>query len=157
MNCFFASCEIKKDPSLKGKKVIIGGLNSRSIVTACSYEARADGVRSAMPVYLAKEKCKDGIFLPVDYEYYSKVSNEIFSYLKSIYKIVDVASIDEAFIDLTDVNLGKDPYKYFVNLQKYIYENMHIPCSIGVSYNRFLAKMGSDYITNIFFLNDSYS
>lgn len=145
MNCFFASCEIRKDPSLKGKKVIIGGMNSRSIVSACSYEARSDGVHSAMPIYQARELCKDGIFLPVDYEYYEKVHEEIFGYLKSIYKIVDVASIDEAYIDMSDVNLGKDPYQYFVNLQKYIYENMHIPCSIGVSFCPFLAKMGSDY------------
>lgn len=145
MNCFFASCEVKKNPSLKGKKLIIGGLSNRSIVSACSYEAKLDGIYTTMPMYLAKEKCKDAIFLPVDHEYYCSVSKEIFSYLKSIYKIVDVASIDEAYIDMSEVYLGKDPYQYFVNLQKDIYEKLHIPCSIGVSYCRFLAKMGSDY------------
>ena len=145
MNCFFASCEVKKDPSLKGKKIIIGGLSNRSIVSASSYEARSDGIYTTMPMYLAKEKCKDGVFLPVDHEYYCKVSNEIFSMLKSRYKIVDVVSIDEAYIDMTDVYLGSDPHKYFLDLQKEIYETLHIPCSIGVSYCRFLAKMGSDY------------
>ena len=145
MNCFFASCEVKKDPTLKGKKIIIGGLSNRSIVSASSYEARGDGIYTTMPIYLAKEKCKDGVFLPVDHEYYCKVSNEIFSMLKERYKIVDVVSIDEAYIDMTDVYLGKDPYQYFVSLQKEIYEKLHIPCSIGVSYCRFLAKMGSDY------------
>lgn len=145
MNCFFASCEVKKDPSLKGKKIIIGGLSNRSIVSASSYEARTDGIYTTMPIYLAKEKCKDGVFLPVDHEYYCKVSNDIFSFLKTKYKIVDIVSIDEAYIDMSDVYLGKDPYQYFVNLQKEIYENLHIPCSIGVSYCRFLAKMGSDY------------
>ena len=62
MNCFFASCEVKKDPTLKGKKLIIGGLSNRSIVSASSYEAREDGIYTTMPMYLAKEKCKDGIF-----------------------------------------------------------------------------------------------
>lgn len=145
MNCFFASCEVKKEPSLKGKKIIIGGLSNRSIVSASSYEARVDGIYTTMPIYLAKEKCPDGVFLPVDHEYYVKVSNQIFSFLKSRYKIVDICSIDEAFIDMTDVNLTSNPYEYFKNLQKEIYETLHIPCSIGVSYNRFLAKMASDY------------
>lgn len=145
MNCFFASCEVKRDPSLKGKKIIIGGTSNRSIVSAASYEAKKDGIYTTMPIYLAKETCKNGIFLPVDHEYYSKVSDEIFSFLKSRYKIVDVASIDEAYIDMTDIYLGQDPYQYFVNLQKEIYEKIHIPCSIGVSFCRFLAKMGSDY------------
>lgn len=107
MNCFFASCEVKKNPSLKGKKLIIGGLSNRSIVSASSYEARKDGIYTTMPIYMAKEKCKDGIFLPVDHEYYLKVSDEIFTFLRSKYKIVEVASIDEAYMDLTDVNLGK--------------------------------------------------
>ena len=145
MNCFFASSEVKKDPSLKGKKLIIGGLSNRSIVSASSYEARQDGIYTTMPIYLAKEKCQDGIFLPVDHEYYVEVSNQIFSFLKSRYKIVDICSIDEAYIDMSDVYIGKDPYQYFKDLQKEIYEKLHIPCSIGVSYCRFLAKMGSDY------------
>jgi len=145
MNSFFASCEVKRNPEYKGKKLVIGGLSSRSIVCAASYQAKACGVKSAMPTYKAKELCPDAIFLPVDHEYYYKVSNEIFDYLKSKYKVVNVASVDEAYIDMTDVYLGKDPYQYFVNLQKEIYEKMHIPCSIGVSFCTFLAKMGSDY------------
>lgn len=145
MNCFFASCEVKKNPQLKGKKIIIGGLSNRSIVSACSYEAKKDGIYTTMPIYMAKEKCPDGLFLPVDHEYYCKVSNEIFSFLKKRYSIVDVVSIDEAFIDMSDVYLTNNPVQYFVDLQKEIYETLHIPCSIGVSYCRFLAKMGSDY------------
>lgn len=145
MNSFFASCEVKKDPTLKGKKIIIGGLSNRGIVSAASYEAKNDGIYTTMPIYMAKEKCPDAIFLPVDHEYYCNVSNEIFDWLKKKYKIVEPASIDEAYIDMTDVNLTNNPYEYFVNLQKELYEKLHIPCSIGVSYNKFLAKMGSDY------------
>ena len=145
MNSFFASCEVKKDPSLKGKKIIIGGLSNRGIVSAASYEAKHDGIYTTMPIYMAKEKCPDAIFLPVDHEYYCNVSNEIFTWLKKRYKIVEPASIDEAYIDMSDVNLTNNPYEYFVNLQKELYETLHIPCSIGVSYNKFLAKMGSDY------------
>ena len=113
MNCFFASCEVKKDPSLKGKKLIIGGLSNRSIVSASSYEARQDGIYTTMPIYLAKEKCQDGIFLPAYHEYNVEVSNQIFSFLKSRYKIVDICSIDEAYIDMSDVYIGKDPNQYF--------------------------------------------
>ncbi|MCI5745247.1 MAG: DNA polymerase IV [Erysipelotrichaceae bacterium] len=145
MNCFFASCEVKKDPSLKGKKIIIGGTSSRSIVSAASYEAKKDGIYTTMPIYMAKEKCKDAIFLPVDYSYYEKVSSEIFTFLKNRFPILEIASIDEAYIDMSDIYLGKDPVKYFYDLQKEIYETLHIPCSIGVSYCKFLAKMGSDY------------
>ena len=144
MNSFFASCEVKRNPTLKGKKVIVGGLSNKSIVSAASYEAKREGIYTTMPIYLAKEKCPDGIFLPVDHEYYQQVSDEIFGYLKSIYKVVEMASIDEAYIDMSDVKIV-DPNKYFLELQKYIYEKMHMPCSIGVSYNKFLAKMGSDY------------
>ena len=82
MNCFFASCEVKRNPSLKGKKIIIGGLSNKSIVSAASYEAKQDGIYTTMPIYMAKEKCRDAIFLPVDHEYYCEVSNEIFSFLK---------------------------------------------------------------------------
>lgn len=144
MNCFFASCEVKRNPALKGKKVIIGGLSNRSIVSAASYEAKKEGIYTTMPMYLAKEKCKDGVFLPVDHEYYCQVSNEIFTFLKERYKIVDVVSIDEAYIDMSEVYIDK-PNEYFIHLQKEIYEKLHIPCSIGVSFCRFLAKMGSDY------------
>lgn len=146
MNSFFASCEVKRDPTLKGKKIIIGGMGRRSIVSAASYEAKICGIYTTMPMYAAKDKCPDAIFLPVDHEYYCKVSDDIFHYLKSKYSLVDVASIDEAYIDMTDEKFLPNPRQYFIQLQKEIYEKLHIPCSIGVSYNRFLAKMASDYV-----------
>lgn len=145
MNSFFASCEVKRNPSLKGKKLIIGGMGRRSIVSAASYEAKICGIYTTMPMYMAKEKCPDAIFLPVDHEYYCRVSEDIFNYLKKKYAVVDVASIDEAYIDMSEETFLPTPKEYFIALQKEIYETLHIPCSIGVSYNRFLAKMASDY------------
>lgn len=143
MNAFFASCEVKKNPSLKGKKVIICGKTKRSIVSAASYEAKKDGVYTTMPYFMAKERCPDGIFLNVDHSFYYQVSNEIFSYIRSKFKIVEQTSIDECFIDMSKVKID-NPNQFFRNFQKYIYETFHIPCSIGVSYNKFLAKMASD-------------
>ena len=144
MNSFFASCEVKKNPKLKGKKVIISGNTNRSIVTAASYEAKKYGIYTTMPYYLAKEKCPDGIFLTGDYHYYNQVSNEIFDFIRSKFKKVEQASIDECFVDMSNVKIT-NPHDFFRNLQKHIYETFHIPCSIGISYNRFLAKMASDY------------
>lgn len=144
MNCFFASCEVKKNPALKGKKVIICGKTNRSIVSAASYEAKKVGIYTTMPYYLAKETCPDGIFLSVDHAYYRQVSEEIFSFIRSRFKIVEQTSIDECFIDMSNIKIT-EPTLFFKKLQKYIYETFHIPCSIGVSYNKFLAKMASDY------------
>ena len=73
MNSFFFFFEVKKNPKIKGKKVIISGNTNRSIVTAASYEAKKDGIYTTMPYYLAKEKCPDGIFLTGDYHYYNQV------------------------------------------------------------------------------------
>lgn len=79
-----------------------------------------------------------------DYAYYSAVSDEIFNFLRQRYPLLETASIDECYIDMSHLKI-EHPQKYFQDLQKEIYEKMHIPCSIGVSYNKFLAKMASDY------------
>lgn len=144
MNSFFASCEVKRNPLLKGKEIIISGKSNRSIVSAASYEAKKKGIYTTMPYYLAKQKCPDAYFFDVDHDYYSSVSDEIFSFLKKRYPLLEMASIDECYIDMSNLKID-NPQDYFRNLQKEIYEKMHIPCSIGVSYNKFLAKMASDY------------
>ena len=143
MNSFYASCEVKRNPFLKGKEIIISGKTNRSIVSAASYEAKKKGIYTTMPYYLAKQTCPEAYFFVGDYAYYSSVSQEIFSFLKARYPLLEMASIDECFIDMSEVKIN-NPEEYFKNLQKEIYEKMHIPCSIGVSYNKFLAKMASD-------------
>ncbi len=143
MNSFFASCEIKRNPALKGKEIIISGKTNRSIVSAASYEAKRKGIYTTMPYYLAKQICPNAYFFVGDHEYYAQVSEEIFSFLKKRYPLLEMASIDECYIDMSHCKI-EDPLPYFQNLQKEIYEKMHIPCSIGVSYNKFLAKMASD-------------
>ena len=91
MNSFFASCEVKKDPELKGKKLIIGGLSNRSIVSAASYEAKRDGIYTTMPIYLAKEKCKDGI---IHFCLSSKISSTYNNAISASKKFDNVYVID---------------------------------------------------------------
>ncbi len=144
MNSFYASCEVRRNPFLKGKEIIISGKTNRSIVSAASYEAKKKGIYTTMPYYQAKQLCPNAYFFVGDYAYYSSVSEEIFNFLKKRYPLLETASIDECYIDMSDLTIS-NPLEYFKNLQKEIYETMHIPCSIGISYNKFLAKMASDY------------
>ena len=144
MNSFFASCEVRRNPFLKGKEIIISGKTNRSIVSAASYEAKKKGIYTTMPYYQAKQLCPNAYFFVGDYAYYSAVSDEIFNFLRQRYPLLETASIDECYIDMSHLKI-EHPQKYFQDLQKEIYEKMHIPCSIGVSYNKFLAKMASDY------------
>ena len=100
MDAFFASVEQMDNPALKGKPVMVGGEGARSVVSTCSYEARKYGVHSAMPYYMAKQLCPEGIFLPVRHKRYSQISKAIFSILESITQLVEPVSIDEAYLDI---------------------------------------------------------
>lgn len=143
MNSFFASCEVKRNPALKGKEIIISGKTNRSIVSAASYEAKKKGIYTTMPYFQARQLCPNAYFFVGDYDYYHAVSHEIFSFLRNRYPLVEIASVDECYIEIQETI--QNPMEYFKSLQKEIYETIHIPCSIGVSYNKFLAKMASDY------------
>ena len=145
LNAFFVRCEEIKDPSLEGKPVIIGRNGRGGIVSTCSYKAREYGVRSGMPTYQALLKCPKAIVLDGDYHYYSKKSNEFFNFIKRYTDKVEPASVDECFVDFTNVLKGeKDPVTFLRKMQKELYEETGLKCSIGVAPTKFLAKMASD-------------
>ncbi|MGL5615203.1 MAG: DNA polymerase IV [Sarcina sp.] len=142
MDAFFASVEILDNSELKGKAVIVGGGNERGVVTTCSYEARKYGVKSAMPGFKAKALCPNGIFLPVRHYRYKEISNKVFTLLYSITDKIEQVSIDEAYLDISD--LEEDSKVIALKIKKIIKEEIGLTLSVGISYNKFLAKIASD-------------
>lgn len=143
MDAFFASVEIMDNPKLKGKPVIVGGTSERGVVATCSYEARKYGVRSAMPVYIAKSMCPGGIFLPTRMGRYKEVSKEIFEVFHEITPYVEPLSIDEAYLDITDAQ--SDPISVANYIKAAVKNTTGLTLSVGISYNKFLAKLASDW------------
>ena len=146
LNAFYASAEISRNPNLEGKPLVISGKSKRSIITTASYEARKFGIHSAMPLFQAYKKCKNLIVLPVDFELYHRLSNEFFSIISSYSEILEVASIDECYVDVTKVIQDKNYHHVELarRIQNDVYEQLNLKCSIGISPNKFLAKMASD-------------
>lgn len=144
MDAFFASVEQMDNPELKGKPVIVGGMSERGVVSTCSYEARKFGVHSAMPMFMAKEKCPNGIYVPGRYGRYVQVSQQIFKIFNEITPLVEQLSIDEAFLDLSQGNIknGMEAARYIKNR---VYREIGLNLSVGISYNKFLAKLASEW------------
>lgn len=141
-DAFYASCEELRNPKLKNKAIAVGGLSNKSVITTANYNARKYGIHSAMPVFIAKEKCPDLIIIPVDRKFYIDKSREVFSIVKAYAKIFEQVSIDEAYIQIDNV----DKVEIFAkNLQEEILKKTGIGISIGISYNKFLAKISSDW------------
>lgn len=147
MDAFFAAVEQRDNPALKGYPVIIGAdpKVGRGVVSAASYEARRYGVKSAMPISKAHKFCPHAIFLDVDIEKYKKVSSEIQDIIKSYTPVVEKVSLDEAFLDLSDINSQLKVNDLARSLQDTIKKETDLSCSIGLSYNKFLAKLASDW------------
>lgn len=146
MNSFYASVEMAFNPDLKGKPVAIAGNpeERKGIIVTSSYEARAKGVRTTMTVWQAKKLCPELIILKPNFERYRAASSEIFRMMSEITPLVQPVSIDEGYIDVTDVEGQGTPIEIARNLQKRILNELDLPCSIGIAPNKFLAKMGSD-------------
>ena len=145
LNAFFVTCEIIKNPTLKGKPVIIGHLGRAGIVSTCSYEARKQGVSSGMPTFKAVQLCKNAIILPVDYNYYQTKSHEFFNFVNKYATKIEMASIDECFVDMSDeLKKVADVTAYLRNFQNELLKQTGLMCSIGVAPTKFLAKMASD-------------
>lgn len=145
LNAFFVRCEELKDPSLVGKPVIIGRTGRGGIVSTCSYAAREKGVRSGMPTYQALLKCKDAIVLDDDFEFYHEKSKQFFNFIKGYTTLVEPASVDECYADFTELLKNeKDPVTFLRDLQRRLFKETGLKCSIGVAPTKFLAKMGSD-------------
>lgn len=145
LNSFFASAEILKNSALEGQPVVVAGLHRRSVVSTASYEARKYGVHSAMPLHMAQEKCPNLVVVQGDYGWYEELSQRFFKYLHRFSNLIEPASIDECYMDVTDVIKNyKRPLDLAWQIQKSVYQDLKLPCSIGVAPNKFLAKMASD-------------
>lgn len=146
MDAFFVSVEELFDPSLKGKAVVVGGRPyERGVVAAASYEARKFGVHSAMPLRTAAQLCPHAIFLEGHPERYREVSAQVYEILKEFSPKVEMASIDEAYLDMTGTErLHGPPLKAAHALHETIKRRTGLNCSIGVAASRLVAKVASD-------------
>ncbi len=146
MDAFFASVEQRDNPELRGKPVAVGGSELRGVVSAASYEARKFGVFSAMPGKLAKAKCPQLIFVKLRFEAYKQVSEQIRKIFAEYTDLIEPLSLDEAYLDVTENKLGIDTATEIAKqIKEKIKTQLHLTASAGISYNKFLAKMASDY------------
>lgn len=141
IDAFFASVEQLDRPEYRGLPVIVGVMSNRGVVSTCSYEARKYGVRSAMPVALARKKCPQGIFLPVRYERYVEKSAEIRAIFSSFTDRYQTVGLDEAYLDVSGYENAVPIAK---EIKRRIRRETGLTCSVGLSYNMSLAKIASD-------------
>ncbi|WP_339609071.1 DNA polymerase IV [uncultured Roseivirga sp.] len=146
MDAFFASVEQLDNPEFRGKPVAVGGSKERGVVAAASYEARKYGVRSAMPSKTAYQKCPHIIFTPPRFERYKEVSAIIRSIFLEYTDLVEPLSLDEAFLDVTENKMGIASATMIAKaIRNQIFEKTGLTASAGISINKFLAKIASDY------------
>lgn len=143
MDAFYASVEEKDNPNLKGKPLIVGGSSNHGIVTTANYEARKYGIHSAMPIFMAKQMCPQGIFVPTRIKRYQEASGEVFSVLNRFTDLLEKVSVDEAYLDLSNSQKGK--METCLQIKKEVYKETGLTLSMGLSYNKFLAKLASDW------------
>ena len=146
LNAFYASAETSSQPSLKGKPIVICRESRRSIITTASYEARKFGIHSAMPLFKAKELCPHLVIVPPHFELYKTLSEKFFNIISTFSQELEVASIDECYVDLTNyIQMHyQNPYDVAIEIQKRVFAELKLQCSIGIAPNKFLAKMASD-------------
>ena len=145
MDAFYASVEQLDHPELRGKPVIVGGSSNRGVVSAASYEARKFGVRSAMPIFQAKKRCADGIFVPVRMSRYKQMSDQVMEILEKYSPTVEQVSIDEAFLDLSGLErLHGSSEQIARRIKDEIRSVLSLSCSVGIAPNKFLAKVASE-------------
>ena len=147
MDCdaFYASVEKRDNPDLQDKPVIVGG-GKRGVVSTCCYIARVAGVRSAMPMFKALELCPDAVVLKPRMEIYDQIGRDIRSRMRRLTPMVEPLSLDEAFMDLTGTQrlLGHPPALTMATLAREIERELGISVSVGLSHNKYLAKVASD-------------
>jgi DNA polymerase IV len=146
MDCFYAAVHMRDDPELRGKPVVIGGPpDSRGVVAAASYEARAFGVRSAMPASRARRLCPRAVFLKPDFPRYRAESERVFAIFRQFTEIVQVVSIDEAYLDVTDALAPWGSATAVAQeIRRRVRDERQLTVSVGVGPNRLVAKIASD-------------
>lgn len=144
-DAFYASVEKRDNPDLRDKPVIVGG-DGRGVVAACCYLARMAGVRSAMPVHEALERCPTAVVLPPAMGKYKQVGNQVRAIMEAFTDLVQPLSIDEAYLDLSGVRdrLAISPAQALVEIVRRVEFELRVTASVGLSYNKMLAKIASD-------------
>ncbi len=146
MDAFYASVEQHDDPELKGKPIAVGGGSKRGVVSAASYEARKFGVRSAMAGSIARRNCPDLIFVKPRFDRYKEVSQQIRSIFFEYTDLVEPLSLDEAYLDVTENKKGNPSATLIAKeIRQKILEKTGLTASAGISINKFIAKVASDY------------
>jgi DNA polymerase IV len=145
IDAFYANCEVNKNPKLKDQPLVVSGISKRSVVTTASYAARAYGISSGMSLFEAKKLCSKLIIVPVNFELYDQVSEMFFDIIREFCPYLEVASIDECYLDVTnDIKNYQHPLDLAKAIQNAVGSKLNLTCSIGVATNKFLAKIASD-------------
>jgi len=146
MDAFYASVEQRDDPRLRGRPVVVAWKGNRSVVCAASYEARAFGVRSAMPALRAERLCPQAVFVPPDFTRYRAVSRSVREIFARHTDLIEPLSLDEAYLDVTENKTGLPTATRVAHAIRWqIHEELHLTASAGVAPNKFLAKIASDW------------
>ena len=146
MDAFYASVEQRDNPALRGRPVAVGGARERGVVAAASYEARQFGVRSAMPSVVALRKCPELVFVPPRFSVYKEISGQIRAIFAEYTPLIEPLSLDEAYLDVTQNLKGLASATQIAReIRAKILAETGLTASAGISYNKFLAKLASDF------------
>ena len=146
MDAFYASVEQMDNPDLRGKPLAVGGSENRGVVSAASYEARKFGVRSALSGVMAKKYCPELIFVKPRFDRYKEISTKIHKIFREYTDLIEPLSLDEAYLDVTQNKKGNPSASLLAQeIRQRIFQEVGLTASAGISINKFVAKIASDY------------